>query len=132
MSAARLGHNLLLRLHARKQDVLRFLTDPSVPFTNNLAEQDARMMKVRQKIFGRVSIRGRCKGFRHDTIRPRHREEAGVELARDPDGRSVQPDWPITMGRRCGGVAGLLPKKNIFGRERDRKANRWAATLRPL
>ena len=33
-------------------DVLRFLTDPSVPFTNNLAERDGRMMKLRQKISG--------------------------------------------------------------------------------
>ena len=31
---------------------LRFLTDPRVPFTNNLAEQAARMMKLRQKISG--------------------------------------------------------------------------------
>lgn len=48
----RVGHNLPLRLFTRKQDVLRFLTDPRVPFTNNLAEQDGRMMKVRQKISG--------------------------------------------------------------------------------
>ncbi len=48
----RVGHNLLLRLSTRKQDVLRFLTDPSVPFTNNLAERDGRMMKLRQKISG--------------------------------------------------------------------------------
>ena len=31
----RTGHNLLLRLVTRKGDVLRFLTDPAVPFTNN-------------------------------------------------------------------------------------------------
>src|ERR1019366_488163 len=48
----RVGHNLLLRLSTRKQDVLRFLRDPSVPFTNNLAERDGRMMKLRQKISG--------------------------------------------------------------------------------
>jgi transposase len=48
----RVGHNLLLRLCTRKPDVLRFLTDPQVPFTNNLAERDGRMMKLRQKISG--------------------------------------------------------------------------------
>jgi transposase len=48
----RVGHNLLLRLSIRKPDVLRFLSDLTVPFTNNLAEQAARMMKLRQKISG--------------------------------------------------------------------------------
>lgn len=48
----RIGHNLLLRLSTRKQDVLRFLSDPAVPFTNNQAERDGRMMKLRQKISG--------------------------------------------------------------------------------
>jgi transposase len=59
----RVGHNLLLRLSTRKPDVLRFLTDPSVPFTNNLAEQDGRMMKLRQKISGGFRSEDGAKDF---------------------------------------------------------------------
>ena len=59
----RVGHNLLLRLGTRKQDVLRFLADPSVPFTNNLAEQDGRMMKLRQKISGGFRSEDGAKDF---------------------------------------------------------------------
>jgi transposase len=48
----RVGHNLLIRLRDRKDDILRFLSDSMVAFTNNLAEQDLRMMKVKMKISG--------------------------------------------------------------------------------
>ena len=48
----RTGHNLLRRLDSRKEDVLRLLSNPVVPFTNNQAERDGRMMKLRQKISG--------------------------------------------------------------------------------
>lgn len=44
--------NLLLRLREQADDVWRFMTDPGVPFTNNLAEQAVRMPKVKQKISG--------------------------------------------------------------------------------
>ena len=46
------GHNLLIRLLKFSNDVLRFLHDFAVAFTNNLAEQDLRMMKVKMKISG--------------------------------------------------------------------------------
>ena len=59
----RVGHNLLLRLSTCKQDVLRFLADPMVPFTNNLAERDGRMMKLRQKISGGFRSQDGAKDF---------------------------------------------------------------------
>ena len=48
----RTGHNLLLRFLTRRADTLRFLHDPAVPFSNNQAERDVRMMKLRMKISG--------------------------------------------------------------------------------
>nr|WP_239058682.1 transposase [Acidithiobacillus ferrianus] len=44
--------NLLRRLREHTGDVLRFLSDQEVPFTNNLTEQAVRMPKVKQKISG--------------------------------------------------------------------------------
>ena len=46
------GFNLLTRFKTFKDDVLRFLVDFDVPFTNNLAEQDIRMTKLKMKISG--------------------------------------------------------------------------------
>jgi transposase len=51
-SPLRIGHNLLIRLRDFKNDALRFMHNVAVPFTNNQAEQDLRMMKVRMKISG--------------------------------------------------------------------------------
>jgi transposase len=44
--------NFLLRLGAHQSQVLAFLHNPGVPFTNNLGERDIRMIKVRLKISG--------------------------------------------------------------------------------
>jgi transposase len=48
----RTGHNLALRLQKRKTEAIRFMIEPNVPFTNNEAERDLRMGKVRQKVSG--------------------------------------------------------------------------------
>lgn len=46
------ARNLLDRLTLYTDDVWRFATDHGVPFSNNVAEQDVRMPKVKEKISG--------------------------------------------------------------------------------
>jgi transposase len=45
-------NNLARRLIDRQDDYLRFTRDPRVPFDNNAAEQEIRMIKLRQKVSG--------------------------------------------------------------------------------
>ena len=46
------ARNLLERLRDYEDDVLRFMDNKIVPFTNNLSENDIRVTKVQQKISG--------------------------------------------------------------------------------
>jgi transposase len=68
------ARNLLERLSLGHEEVLAFLHDLSIPFDNNQAEQDLRMLKVQQKIAGSfradsgseafARIRGYCASLR--------------------------------------------------------------------
>ena len=46
------ARRLVNRLRRRRDEVLRFMTDLAVPFTNNGSERDLRMIKVQQKVSG--------------------------------------------------------------------------------
>jgi transposase len=79
----RTGHNLLLRLKAHREAVLLFLHNPAVPFTNNEAERDVRMMKLGLKNLGRLPHPTRRRKLRHPAHPHRHRQKARLEPARN-------------------------------------------------
>jgi len=61
--AKKKAYNLLLRLDARRDDVLRFMTNFDVAWDNNQAERDIRMVKLQQKISGSWRTLGGAEGF---------------------------------------------------------------------
>ena len=92
-----MGHNLLLRLSTKKQDVLRFLTNPSVPFTNNLAERDGRMMKLRQKISGGFRSADGAKDFAVRSVLSTARKQRSCML-HTLERRTGAPDGRAALG----------------------------------
>ncbi len=102
----RIGHNLALRLQKYKEGCLRFLTDPRTPFSNNEAERDLRMGKLRQNL-GRLPLDARRLGLRQPALRHRHRPKAGLERPRNPGAPRPHPADPA--------IALLKPRVNAAG-----------------
>jgi transposase len=57
------GYNLVMRFFNYDQEILAFMNDFSIPFDNNQAERDIRMMKLRQKISGSFRTMQGAKDF---------------------------------------------------------------------
>ena len=78
--------SLLARLETHRADVIRFATDFTVPFDNNQAERDVRMVKLQQKISGGWRSKNGARAFldvRSYLSTARKHRQSAMDVLRD-------------------------------------------------
>ena len=102
----RTGHNLLLRLSTRKDDVLRFLDDPD----RALHQQSGRARRAHDEgpaeNLRRLPVAGRGSRLRRDPLPHLDRQEAGLERHSRSDPRPSDADRRSPRSLNAQGVPG--------------------------
>ena len=70
---------LARRIHKRETDYLKFAHNPAIPFTNNSAEQEIRMTKIRQKVIRHHAHRKRRRTLRGPPLLPTNHRETRLQ-----------------------------------------------------
>ena len=97
------SRNLLERLRDYEDDVLCFMENGSVPFTNNRGERDIRMTKVQQKISGCFRSMGGAQVFCRirSYLSTCHKHGVGVGEALE---RLFRDEWPDFIQEKLDGM----------------------------